>query len=311
LIRLVENRLPGTAEAFSLFGEPLFRTPLRPEATERQKALYRDALRDFEENPGDADAIIWLGRRTAYLGRYREAASIYSIGIREHPGDPRLYRHRGHRFVTLRRFDLAIDDFERASELIEGKPDEVEPDGMPNERGVPVSSLHFNIWYHLGLAYYLEGNFEDAIRAYRECMEVSEIHDKLVATSHWLYMAQRRLGLEEEASRVLETIHGMMDIIENQNYHDCLLMYKGEKTPEALFKDARSTGTLGLVTIGYGVANWYLYNGDKERAIRVLREIIATGAWAGFGYIAAEADLRHLSLRPKALRSHRGINTTT
>jgi tetratricopeptide (TPR) repeat protein len=297
---LVENRLPGAAEAFSLFGEPLFRAPLRSEAAESQEALYRDALRDFEGNPGDADAIIWLGRRTAYLGRYREAASIYSIGIWEHPNDPRLYRHRGHRFVTLRRFDLAIDDFERASELIEGTPDEAEPDGMPNERGVPVSSLHFNIWYHLGLAYYLEGRFEDANKAYRECMEVSEIHDKLVATSHWLYMTQRRLGLEEEASRILEPIHDQMDIIENQNYHDCLLMYKGEKAPENLLEKARGKGTLDLVTTGYGVANWYLYNGDRERAVGVLREIIATGAWAGFGHIAAEADLRRLGLRPKA-----------
>ncbi len=297
---MMENRLYGIAEAFSLFGEPLFRAPLRPESSEKQEAMYRDALKDFEENPEDADAIIWLGRRTAYLGRYLEAASIYSMGIGVHPDDSRLYRHRGHRFITLRRFDLAIDDFERASELIKGKPDEVEPDGMPNERGVPVSSLHFNIWYHLGLAYYLEGRFEDAVRAYRECMEVSEIHDKLVATSHWLYMTQRRLGLEEEASGVLERIHGLMDIIENQNYHDCLLMYKGEKTPEALLENARGTGTLGLVTTGYGVANWYLYNDDGERAVGILREIIATGAWAGFGYIAAEADLRRLGLCPKA-----------
>ncbi len=133
------SKLPGAAEAFSLNGEPLFQTPLRPETEETQRNLYADALKDYEANPDDADAIIWLGRRTAYLGRFRETATIYTMGVERHPGDPKMYRHRGHRFITLRRYWLAVDDFERATSLIEGKPD-----GLPNPRCVPVGSLHFN-----------------------------------------------------------------------------------------------------------------------------------------------------------------------
>jgi hypothetical protein len=34
----------------------------------------------------------------------------------------------------------------------------------------------------------------------------------------------------------------------------------------------------------------------EERGVAVLREILASGAWAGFGYIAAEADLHRLGL---------------
>jgi len=173
-------------------------------------------------------------------------------------------------------------------------PDEVEPDGLPNERNIPVSSLHFNIWYHLGLAYYVSGRFEDALRAYKACMEVSKIPDKIVATSHWLYMTLRLLGKGNEAAEVLEPIQEEMDVIENQNYHDCLLMYKGQTNVEALLEKAREQGALGLVTIGYGVASWYNYNGELEEAKETLREILDTGSWAGFGYIAAEADLKRL-----------------
>jgi tetratricopeptide (TPR) repeat protein len=297
-ITLDETKLPEAPEAFSLFGEPLYRVTMRPETLEKQEALYKDALKDYEENPKDPDAIIWMGRRTAYLGRYLEAATIFSTGLEKHPGDPRFYRHRGHRFITLRRLDLAIDDFEKAVTLIQGRPDEMEPDGIPNPRNVPVSSLHFNIWYHLGLAYYLSGRFEDALRAYRSCMDVSEIPDKVVATAHWLYMTLRRLGREDEAEEVLTSVTSDMDIIENQNYHDCLLMYKGEKEPDALLEEARGMGALGLVTTGYGVANWFLYNGEEDKATIILREILSTGGWAAFGFIAAEADLKRMSATP-------------
>lgn len=288
--------LPGEPETFSLFGEPLFKTPLRADILERQKKLYDEALKNYEENPDDADNIIWLGRRTAYIGDFRKSIAIYSMGIEKHSSDPRMYRHRAHRFITLRFFDQAISDFEKAAELIKGKPDEIEPDGIPNERGIPVSSLHFNIWYHLGLAYYLKADFEKALHAYEMCMKASEIDDKVIATAHWYYMTLRRLGKEAEAEKILEKITADMDVIENHHYHKCLMMYKGENTPEALMKEAYDMGDLGLVTTGYGVANWYNYNGDKKKAAKILRDIVAVEGWAGFGYIAAEADLYHMGL---------------
>jgi tetratricopeptide (TPR) repeat protein len=263
---------------------------------EAQKALYDKALKGWEKKPDDADAIIWLGRRTAYLGRIRDAAAIFSMGVERHPEDPRMYRHRGHRFISLRLFDQAIEDLEKAGELIEGTKDEIEPDGIPNERGVPVSSLHFNVWYHLALAYYLVGDYESALSCYDECLEVSEIPDKLVATTHWTYMTLRLLERKDEAEELLTPITEEMDIIENQHYHKLLLMYKGIVSVDDVMDEARRQGPLAVATVGYGVGNWYLYNGREEKAVEIYNEILDTGGWVGFGYIAAEADLKWLSL---------------
>jgi tetratricopeptide (TPR) repeat protein len=295
---MTQSVLPGVPEAFSLFGRPLYRVPLLPEALDQQELLYKKALKEWMENPEDPERIIWLGRRTAYLGRYRESLAIYSMGVERHPGYAKLYRHRGHRFITIRLFDRAIDDFERAAELMVSSPDEVEPDGTPNPRGVPVSTLYFNVYYHLGLSRYLVGDLRGALKAYRMCMKVSDLDDKYVATAHWTYMTLKLLGRRAEAERLLGRVDPGMDIIENTHYHRCLLMYKGENTPEALMKEAREQGALGLVTTGYGVANWYRYNGDEEKSAKILREITALEGWAGFGYIAAEADLKRMGLEP-------------
>ena len=91
--------------------------------------------------PDDADAWIWFGRRTAYLGHFRDAVEIYTRAIERFPDDARFYRHRGHRYISLRRFDDAISDLERAAILIEGRPDAIEPDGLPNAAGKPRSRL--------------------------------------------------------------------------------------------------------------------------------------------------------------------------
>ena len=281
---------PTDVEAVSLMGTPLSR-PVLPEETRRK---YEEALAEARQrhdaNPGDADAIIWLGRRTAYLGRYRDAIDIYTRGIQLHPNDSRLYRHRGHRYITIRELDRAIADLERAAAIVAGQQDEIEPDGLPNARNTPTSTLQSNICYHLGLAHYLKSDFEQALRAYRACMEVSTNPDMLVATSHWLYMTLRRLGRDAEASRVLEPIRADLDVIENGAYHRLLLMYKRELPVDSLLSSA-SSAALDDVTTADGVGQWYLYKGDSARATEIFRRIVATGNWAAFGAIAAEAEL--------------------
>ncbi|MBC7933524.1 MAG: tetratricopeptide repeat protein [Rubrivivax sp.] len=248
---------------------------------------------DFEENSHNADSIIWLGRRTAYLGRYKDAIKVYTEGIKKFPTDARLYRHRGHRFITLRCFDAAIADFEKAAKLIKGKPDEIEPDGLPNARNIPTSTLQSNIWYHLGLAYYLKGDFRRALRAYRDAEKVSKNADMLVATAHWLYMTLRRLGRENEATKTLEQIKDNHDIIENTDYYKLIKLYQGKLKPADLLGESdKNAGTLSNATMGYGLGNWFLYNRQRAEAEKIFRLVTAGDQWASFGYIAAEAELK-------------------
>ncbi|HUF28916.1 MAG TPA: tetratricopeptide repeat protein [Gemmatimonadaceae bacterium] len=276
-------------EATSLLGEPLRRPTQSAEASQRLEDNLAVAQAAYDRAPTDADSIIWLGRRLAYLGRYREAIEIFGAGIAGHPGDARMYRHRGHRYITVRELDSAIADFTRASELIRGRPDEVEPDGAPNRYGIPTSTLQSNIWYHLGLAHYLRGDFTRALEAYRQCMTVSANDDMRVATADWLYMTLRRLDREAEAARVLEPIRRDMRILENDSYHRRLLMYKGEIPPDSLL--AGDGDALQMATQGYGVGNWYLYNGDERRARETFERVLSYGNWPAFGHIAAEAEL--------------------
>ncbi|HEU4476994.1 MAG TPA: hypothetical protein VFR80_00670, partial [Pyrinomonadaceae bacterium] len=115
--------------------------PASAEATRNMEARLEEARTRYEAEPNNPEAATWFGRRLAYLGRFSEAIAVYSSGITKFPRDARLYRHRGHRYITLRKFDLAIADFQKAASLIKGLPDEVEPDGQPNARNIPTSTL--------------------------------------------------------------------------------------------------------------------------------------------------------------------------
>jgi tetratricopeptide (TPR) repeat protein len=273
----------------SLLGRPLAPLALEPEAGARLEAQLAEATTAWEKDRTDADALIWVGRRTAYLGRYCEAIAIFTDGIARHPGDARMYRHRGHRYLTVREIDRAIADFERAAELMAGRPDEVEPDGLPNARNVPTGTLHSNVWYHLALAYYLQGDFGRAAENWRLARDSVENADNLVAASHWLYLSLRRAGRHAEAAAVLEPITAELDVIENAEYHQLLLMYRGERhAPDLLAAAGEDSG--GSAT-RYGVSAWHLVNGRREEAASLWNSILAGPDWPAFGYLAAEAEL--------------------
>lgn len=282
-------------EATSLLGRPLFAPPVADAAREKMESDLAVARAEWNLNRTNADALIWLGRRTAYLGRFREAIRIFSDGIAAHPTDARMYRHRGHRYLTVRELDRAIADFERAVSLIQGQPDQVEPDGQPNARNVPTSTLHSNIWYHLALAYYLKADYARALPAWQNARDAGRNPDNLVAASHWLYTTLRRMNRPAEAAAVLAPIRADLDVIENGSYHSLLLLYKGERTAGDLLKGA-AAGSAGSA-VRYGVSAWHGYNGRQAEARRMWEEIVSAPDWPSFGHLAAEADLARMSAR--------------
>ncbi len=259
-------------EVVSLLGKKLYATPASGEELLKLQKDLKEAMVKVKLDPEDPKNIILYGRRLAYLWRYHEAIDVYSKGIAAFPDQTMLYRHRGHRYISIREFDKAVEDLTRASDL---------------------NDHDFDIWYHLGLAYYLKGDFDQALEAYRNCLVVAEDDDAKIAISNWLYITLRRLGRKQDALGVLENITEEMEVVENQSYHNLLLFYKGLLLEEEI-RAAAEASALDLATIGYGVGCWYLYNGKPKKAIELFKDICDTRYWPAFGFIAAEAELFRL-----------------
>ncbi len=285
----------GDVEAISLLGRPLLASeitaPLDAETLAERRRLLAEAEAAYDDDPRDVDHIIWYGRRLAYLGSYRDAIAVYTRGVMTTQQDRhRLLRHRGHRWISLRQFDRAVADLNIAWAMARPLEDRVEADGLPNASGTPTSTTKGNILYHLGLAYFLQGDFERALDAYLECLELSRWNDDmLVATTHWTCMTLRRLGRFEEAAALLEPIGPDTEVIENGAYRDLALMRKGLLDPE----DVLAEGDDGIqnATAAFGVAHWDLTEGRPDQARAIMARIVEGPAWPAFGFLAAEAEL--------------------
>ena len=284
--------LPAGVEAIALTGDTLRAFPLSAAVRTRYEAQLAEAKRAYDRTPTNADSIIWYARRLGYLGRLRESIAVYTRGIELYPNDPWMYRHRGHRYISVREFDNAIRDLERAWKLVEGKPDIVEPDGQPNAANQPIGTLHSNIDYHLALAYYLKGDYAKAIPVYERELRTAANDDRRVSIGHWYYMSLRRLGRDADAAKAVAPFTPAMRVIENGVYHKLVLMYKGLVSPDSVLA-VGPTGEMSVTdaTAAYGLANWHWYNGRRADAERTWRRIIAGGQWGAFGYIAAESEI--------------------
>ncbi len=297
------SKAPSQNEGDALsISDSIFTTPLGkvfeiPAPSEAALANYTKAKKEYEANPKDVEALIWYGRRTAYLGQYKQAIAIYTEGITNSPQDARLYRHRGHRYISIREYDKAIADLEKAASLIQGTADQIEPDGLPNAQNIPLSSLHSNVWYHLGLAYYLTHQYEKAYQAYLKCRDSGSNYDNIVSSTHWLFMIQQRLGNPKKADSLLAPIQREGIVIENQAYADLCGLYKGWISADSLA--AKGVGSPSQDAMRYGLANWHLYHGDTAQARQLMEGLMEEKAFTSFGYLAAESDLLYYFSKDK------------
>lgn len=280
-----------------------------PQKKIKQSSFFLDSLRDLEVKPAnrplleekmeearmsyledstDLNNIIWYGRRLAYLHHFDEAIRVFSGGLNFHPRSPELYRHRGHRLISIRRFEEAIFDLRQAARLAKNRPVEIEPDGLPNKLDIPLSNLHFNIYYHLGLAYYLLPDYANAVKSFTSCMKYADNDDLRVATTYWLVLTYLRLREESEVQKYLLRINPYMEIIENQTYLEQLLVIKNQK-PFDFLQDSVSQNSVNPINL-YGISVWKESLGDTSLAAEIRKRILSTGHWTYFGYIAAEAD---------------------
>jgi len=260
------------------------------EQQKRQKNL-EGAKQAYNANPDSLELIIWYGRRLAYTGSFLEAIQVYSDGLILFPHSYRLRRHRGHRYITTRQINKAIEDFELAAYYSLNAENSIEPDGLPNKLNRPLSNDKFNIWYHFGLSYYLKGRFDKALSAYVKCQDFSDNNDLKVATTYWQYLTYKKLGNVNQADELLASINSKMKLIENDGYHKLLLLFKGEKEVDPLLREASNEDGLLDPTLAYGIGCYYQHNGKMEKANEIFLRVLESPSWDAFGYIASEAEL--------------------
>lgn len=278
---------PGQ-QAVSLFGDPLFQL-------EDTTGVIAEADAALAAAPDDVDRLIAAGRVRRDFWQYRQAMDLYTRAIELAPDDWRAYRYRGHRHISLREFDRAIRDLETARDL---------------------APLNWDVSYHLGLAYYLEGRFDDAADEYLRCMELAttpeaeaaqsdefrscsqneEDPESFVAMTEWAVRASLRADRDAAAATLLDAVGADLEISENIAYYHDLLLYKGLMTADQLL-DPGPDAPYRRETVGYGVANWMLVQGDTAGAVTLLEELVEDPWWPGFGRISAEVELYRLTER--------------
>jgi tetratricopeptide (TPR) repeat protein len=236
-------------------------------------------------DPRNLDLILAAARARDVALQFHAAIEVYTRGLAIAPSDVRLLRFRGHRYISIRQFERAVADLQRAVEL------------------APSS---FDVTYHLALAHYLRGEFAAAAAVYRSCLDATTpgqlppgwrsctttrtTDNDRVAVSDWLYRSLRRAGRHDEARALLSPFVAGLKVGENEAYYTALRFYRGD-VAEAQAMTPATKNENRLVTVGYGIAVHYGANGDGERACDLLQRIAAEPNWNAFGVIAAEADL--------------------
>ncbi|MEM9378967.1 MAG: hypothetical protein AAGB93_03380 [Planctomycetota bacterium] len=289
------GRKAGPRPVVSMLGQTLEAPDLPPARRDVMKLQAQAAMGSWELDATEMNAV-WVGRRLAYLGQYRDAVGWYRGALTGFQDSYRLRRHLGHRLLTVRDIDEAITVLTRAQELAENQPNRLEPDGAPGPSGEPRSTTHGNIDYHLALAYYCKGKFNRAAELWLECARTwARNDDARVASVHWAYTSLVRAGRQAEADRALGLVGEDPDVIENFAYGDLLELYRGTTSIDAaLEREDRGAA------FDYGLARHMIATGDRERGEELLRDLTARPGWPAFGVLAAEADVAALAEEPDA-----------
>jgi tetratricopeptide (TPR) repeat protein len=248
------------------------------------------------KGPATADLLLAAGAARDAVLRFSESIPLYGRGMDDYPNDVRFPRYRGHRFISTRRFDPAIVDLKKATDM------------------APAS---FDASYHLALAFYLRGDYSHAAREYQRCLAMSTQpkpasfkglpanwrncysldDDARVAITVWAWSALRRSGKAADAAALLGTIHENMQIRENRSYFRTLLLYRGQRTETQTMAAADS-----VATTGYAIGLWHWLDGRKEQACVYWERVLTDPNWAAFGFIAAEGELARGACKPAKKR---------
>ncbi len=257
----------GPLETTSLLGRKLYAQP--------EDESVRAAQAQLANDPGSASAVA-LSKAQAGRREYQEAVKTDTAALATYPSDADLLLERGHRELGLREFAIAQKDLEAA---------------------IAADPTKLDSHYHLGLAHYFQGQFDQAAHHLRQARDLSKSDDSLIDCTAWLYVSLQRAGKKADAAEALSRITPAVHNTEPHLafYLKLLHFYQGRATEAQILpaKPAPGDGEAELAynTIHYGVGNWHLYRGDKAAAIPYFRKVVAGDAWNSWGFIGSETDL--------------------
>ncbi|GHN01231.1 hypothetical protein WSM22_27200 [Cytophagales bacterium WSM2-2] len=280
------NGQGANAQATSLSGKPLFSPPPSAKVLAKSDSIINTI--NSKKNLSEDD-YVEIGRQLVATARYKEAVDNYTAGLIKFPSSYKLLRHRGHRYLTLRRLDLTVADLLKARDLIKAQPDVWEFDA----EGKKTDTYQHQIEYHLGVYYFLKGSYQPAVAAFEKSLAQAHDSKEIVGTTDWLYNSYMRNNQKSEASKLLTTIPPDYKTDQEQAYFKRVMLYKGVIKPNELLDESIPSDKLSIqdVTKMYGLANWYDFNGDKQKAKELYSKIVQTTAWPAFAYLASETEL--------------------
>ena len=219
-------------------------------------------------DPRNVEKIIALGVAQSGVRQFREAIETFTRGLAIAPDNAMLYRWRGHRYLSVREFDKAMQDL---------------------TRGFTLDSLNYGILYHLGIVRFVRGEFAGAADAFRRAQPIAPEAGELAGSTDWLWMSLSRAGRSAEAKAMLDRRPDSLPV--DNAYSRRLKLYRGQLPPDSVMT-AADTADVQAATLAFGIGNWFLVRGDTARARSWFERSVRSGGWPGFGFILSEVELR-------------------
>jgi len=306
----------SAGRAISLTGDTLWAAPVDPKDGPWLITQLQAARATASGNSEDLDSQLMLARRMAEVGQVREAVDLLSQTAWMHYLSPKVYRTRGELLLWLRELGPALHDLEIADFLStrgggllrDGRTRNgsksnfwamlAEPAAGPDSAA--VTSVQYQIAFHMGLIRYLQGNARDARVLLTEAVQRSSNDNDLAQAALWLFFTLRRAGDLAAATEILTAVDTAWAVTDHKPEHQLLLGFKGLVPTDTIQARAldRSGGPERSL-YAYGIGFMLLVTDRRDEATLWLDQARSIPQWTELGYLAAEADLARLKRRDR------------
>lgn len=284
---------PEAMEAISLLGDTLWALPPDPREGPQRVEDLKTARIEHHLAPNSLTARLLLGRRTAEMGRIREAVGLFEQALWLAPADPRPSRWRGEMLLRLRNLGPAQADLRHAVRQSEARP-LFDLEYGPEGDVVAIPLLHTSSFY-LGVAHYVRGQYPAAHEAFQTALASAATADDVILTALWLYFTVRRLDRMDEAAEILSPLTRTIQVGHRHHELRLLLAYKGDYPADSiqhgLFHPASEAER---AVYGYGLGYAMAARGQLDDAAQAYTMVLRGWDWSNIYYLAAEAELAEM-----------------